>query len=105
MAKSIAPRAARAAAQPKAPKVKTAVCLSDDAMRRLGLACVDLKMDQSEIVEWLINANLSGYVLSVRGPKPAIGKSDGQPNLSASVLPDESASEAGHVSEAAMQRL
>jgi hypothetical protein len=97
VAKSIAPRGARPAAQPKAPKIKTAVCLSDEAMRRLGLACVDLRMDQSEIVEWLIHQALSGYVLSVRGDRPRIGKSDGQPNLPASVMADESANGASHV--------
>jgi hypothetical protein len=51
----------------KAPRIKTAVMLSPEAFKRLGAACLAEGHGQSEIVEALINRNLSGYVVSVRG--------------------------------------
>jgi hypothetical protein len=49
-------------------RVKTAVCLSPEAFKRLGAACISEDMTQSELVELMINRLLSGYVISVRGP-------------------------------------
>ncbi len=86
-------------------KTKTAVSLTDDAIKRLGAACTVHQLDQSDIVEWLINQNLSGYVIQVRGPKIGIGPSDDQPNLSASVIADESADAEGQVHSPAHLRL
>lgn len=90
MAKSNSLKVARAPEKPKAERKKTAVVLSAGAIKRLGAACVEHDMDQSEIVEWLINENLSGYVLQVRGPRIAIGmQSEGQVDLAASVMADD----------------
>ncbi len=90
MAKSSPLRAAKAPEKPKVQKTKTAVCLSDEAMKRLGAACVLHGLDQSDIVEWLIQENLSGYVIQVRGPRIPIGKSEGQPNLSVPAMTEGS---------------
>jgi hypothetical protein len=49
-------------------RVKTAVCLSPEAFKRLGAACISEGMTQSELVELMISRMLSGYVISVRGP-------------------------------------
>jgi len=62
MAKSTSRRAVQSAV-----KVKTAVCLSPEAFRRLGACCLSENMTQSEVVELLISRALSGYVVSVRG--------------------------------------
>jgi hypothetical protein len=53
---------------PAPGRIKTAVCLSPEAFRRLGAACVSEHMSQSQLVELMINRLLSGYVISVRGP-------------------------------------
>jgi hypothetical protein len=50
-------------------RVKTAVCLSPEAFKRLGAACISEDMTQSELVELMINRLLSGYVISVRGER------------------------------------
>jgi hypothetical protein len=90
VAKSNSLKVAKATEKPKAKKTKTAVSLTDDAIKRLGAACVVHQLDQSDIVEWLINQNLSGYVLQVRGPKLGIdGQSDGPATLPASVMADD----------------
>jgi hypothetical protein len=52
----------------KPSRVKTAVVISPEAFQRLGAACLKENLTQSELVELLINRNLSGYVVSVRGP-------------------------------------
>jgi hypothetical protein len=91
VAKSSPLRAARGPEKPKIQKTKTAVSLSDEAIKRLGAACVLHGVDQSDIVEWLIQENLSGYVIQVRGPRIPIGKSEGQPNLSVPAMADGSA--------------
>lgn len=62
MAKSIS----RAVAQ-KPARVKTAVCLTPEAFKKLGAACIQEGMTQSELVELMITRLLSGYVISVRG--------------------------------------
>jgi len=105
VAKPTSIRAPRAAEKPKVPKTKTAVSLTDEAIKRLGAACVAHGLDQSDIVEWLIQENLSGYVIQVRGPGIPIGKRAGQPILPASVIAEESASEAGHVNPSVMRNL
>jgi hypothetical protein len=102
VAKSITPKAAKSAEKTKAKKTKTAVSLTDEAIRRLGAACTAHGLDQSELVEWLIQENLSGYVIQVRGQPIPIGKSYGQTNPSASVMLDESATQAVHVSAPSM---
>jgi hypothetical protein len=51
----------------KPSRVKTAVCLSPEAFKRLGAACIQEGMTQSELVELMISRMLSGYVISVRG--------------------------------------
>jgi hypothetical protein len=63
MAKSISRKVVSAPA-----RVKTAVCLSPEAFKRLGAACISEGMTQSELVELMISRLLSGYVISVRGP-------------------------------------
>jgi hypothetical protein len=62
MAKSIGRKVSSAPA-----RVKTAVCLSPEAFKRLGAACIQEGMTQSELVELMISRMLSGYVISVRG--------------------------------------
>jgi hypothetical protein len=64
MAKSLSRKAVSAPA-----RVKTAVCISPEAFRRLGAACLAESMTQSELVELMINRMLSGYVVSVRGER------------------------------------
>lgn len=100
MAKSSSVKVARATEKTKPKKTKTAVSLTDDAIKRLGAACTVHQLDQSDIVEWLINQNLSGYVIQVRGPKIGIGPPDDHGNLSASVIADESADLGDHVNPA-----
>jgi hypothetical protein len=51
----------------KPSRVKTAVCLSPESFKRLGAACIQEGMTQSELVELMISRMLSGYVISVRG--------------------------------------
>jgi hypothetical protein len=89
VAKSSNPQVAKSPEKPKAKKTKTAVSLTDVAIRRLDAACADHRLDQSDIIEWLINANLSGYIIQVRGPRLAIGQSEVQVNRSAPVTPDD----------------
>jgi hypothetical protein len=96
---------AKSIEKPKPKKTKTAVSLTDDAIKRLGAACTVHQLDQSDIVEWLINQNLSGYVIQVRGPKIGIGPSDDQLNLAASVIADESADLGDHISSPAHLRV
>src|SRR5262249_23665772 len=50
-------------------RVKPAVCLSPEAFKRLGAACISEGMTQSDLVELMINRLLSGYVISVRGER------------------------------------
>lgn len=98
MAKSNSLRAARTPEKPKAKKTKTAVSLTDAAIKRLGAACVVHGLDQSDIVEFLINENLSGYVLQVRGPTIGIdGQSDGPATLAASVIADDRLGADAHI--------
>lgn len=61
----------RPVARPAAPpsKIKTAVHLSPEAFRRLGIAAVMEGRSQSDIVEQLIAAGLRHYVVSVRGDR------------------------------------
>src|SRR5215469_1121462 len=80
VAKSSPLKVIKAPERPKVRKTRTAVCLSDEAIKRLGAACVLHGLDQSDIVEWLIQENLSGYVIQVRGPRIPIGKTEDQPN-------------------------
>lgn len=91
--------------KPKPKKTKTAVSLTDDAIKRLGAACTVHQLDQSDIVEWLINQNLSGYVIQVRGPKIGIGPSDDQLNLSASVMTDDRLDADDHINPPAHLRV
>jgi hypothetical protein len=61
-----------AEANPPVRRRKTVV-LTAKAIQRLGAAAVAEGLDESEIVEMLINAHLSGYVVQVRGarlPRP-----------------------------------
>ena len=64
MAKSISRKVVSAPA-----RVKTAVCLSPEAFKKLGAACISEGMTQSDLVELMINRLLSGYVISVRGER------------------------------------
>jgi hypothetical protein len=48
-------------------RVKTAICISPEAAKRLGAACIQEGMTQSELVEFMIGRLLSGYVISLRG--------------------------------------
>ncbi len=59
--------ARQVAAAAKPPRVKTAVCISPEAYSRIGACCIKEGMTQSEVVEYLVNESLSGYVVSVRG--------------------------------------
>lgn len=52
----------------KDKKVKTAVNLSPENIKRLGLACAVENMTQSEVVEMLCSRHLKDYVISMRGP-------------------------------------
>lgn len=56
---------ARPAPSPR--RVKTAVMLSPEAFRRLGIACVMEAKSQSELVEEALGRHLARYVVSVRG--------------------------------------
>jgi hypothetical protein len=49
--------------------VRKTVILSAEAVKRLGVASVTEGLDESEIVESLINERLSGYVVQVRGTR------------------------------------
>jgi hypothetical protein len=79
-----APAAARSTRRqvkkPTTPKVetktKTAVHLSSEAFRRLGIACVMEGKTQSDLVESLIMTGTRHYVVSVRGQQ-----SEDRPNL------------------------
>jgi hypothetical protein len=62
-----AAKAAKAVARQAAPKVKTTVHLSAEASERLGIHAVKMRMDRSELVEWLIQQHLRRYVVSDRG--------------------------------------
>jgi hypothetical protein len=56
-----------ATASTKPARVKTAVCISPDAFRRIGACCIKENMTQSEVIEFLVDKHLSGYSVSVRG--------------------------------------
>ena len=105
MAKSNSRTITKSTEKPKVKKTKTAVSLTDDAIKRLGAACVVHQKDQSDIVEWLIEQNLSGYIISVRGPQLAIGRPDDQPNLSASVMADDRLDSAAGITSPAPLRV
>jgi hypothetical protein len=77
MAKSSSRRVASAPA-----RVKTAVSLTVESFKRLGAACIQENMTQSELVELMITRLLSGYVISVRGP--GIGGGPASPAVSIS---------------------
>jgi hypothetical protein len=64
MAKSISRKVVSAPA-----RVKTAVCLSPEAFKKLGAACISEGMTQSDLVELMITRLLSGYVIQVRGER------------------------------------
>jgi hypothetical protein len=66
VSKSPRRRTAKASPPRVEPKTKTAVHLSSEAFRRLGIACVMEGRTQSELVESLIMAGLKHYVVSVR---------------------------------------
>jgi hypothetical protein len=52
----------------KEKKIKTAVNLSPENIKRIGLACAVENMTQSEVIEMLCNRHLKDYVISMRGP-------------------------------------
>jgi hypothetical protein len=94
MAKSNTPKVAKSPEKPKVKKTKTAVSLTDEAIRRLGAACTHHRLDQSDIIEWLIKQSLSGYVIQVRGEELAIGPPAGP------VAPKDRQDSSGDVSQA-----
>ena len=67
MRKSTSRQVASAAVKPA--RVKTAVCISPEAFQRIGACCIKEGMTQSEVIEFLVNQSLSGYVVSVRGDR------------------------------------
>ena len=98
MARSSTLKVARTSVPARAKKTKTAVCLSDAAIKRLGAACVYHDADQSALVEWMINEYLSGYVLQVRGQPIRInGQSEDQASLGAPVMADDRLGADAHV--------
>jgi hypothetical protein len=66
-------------------RVRKTVVLSKDAIRRLGAASVAESLDESEIVEMLINERLSGYVVQVRGSR--LARPDDRQTAAAEVNP------------------
>jgi hypothetical protein len=70
-------------------RIKTAVRISPEAFRRLGAACIAENMTHSEVVEFLINRDLSGYVVSVRGER--IRHSEDRHDLSGEINSDGAA--------------
>jgi len=106
MAKKTSPKVAESSEKPKAKKTKTAVSLTDEAIKRLSAACTIHQLDQSEIVEWLIQERLSGYVISVRGEGIPIGRpkgqSEGQASPSASVDASDRPDPGAHVNSPAL---
>lgn len=66
--------ARRAASATRPERRRKTLVLSAEAIQRLEHAAVKEECDESRIVESLINAHLSGYVLQVRGPRLVIPK-------------------------------
>jgi hypothetical protein len=64
-------------------KIKTAVHVSAEAFRRLGIACVMEGRTQSDLVEALILTGLRHYVVSVRGQSTESANPDGSVNAAA----------------------
>jgi hypothetical protein len=63
-------RSPKLAAKPPAPaRVRTSVVISAEALQRLRAAAVREGVDQSQIVEALVNRYLAGYVIQVRGDR------------------------------------
>ena len=82
-AKSLRRPAKRSTAPKVESKIKTAVHLSTEAFRRLGIACVMEGRTQSDLVEALILAGLRHYVVSVRGQSEDRQSSEGLVNSAA----------------------
>jgi hypothetical protein len=84
---AVAKSARRQVKKSLAPKVesksKTAVHLSAEAFRRLGIACVMEGRTQSDLVEALILTGLRHYVVSVRGQSTESANLDGSVNAAA----------------------
>jgi hypothetical protein len=56
--------------KPPAPaRSRTSVVISAEALQRLRAAAVREGVDQSQIVEALVNRYLAGYVIQVRGDR------------------------------------
>ncbi len=63
-------RSSKLAAKSPAPsRVRTSVVLGAEALLRLRAAAVREGVDQSQIVEALVNRYLAGYVIQVRGDR------------------------------------
>jgi hypothetical protein len=82
-----------------AAKVKTSVTLSVEAFGRLGACCLKEGMSQGEVMEWLIDRHLSGYVVQVRGRR--LRDAAGPPDGAAPGNTDDRRDAAGDVSPAA----
>ena len=80
-------------------KTKTAVVLSPLAIKRLGAACVAESLNQSQVIEWLINDRLKDYSVTQPPEANRIPKVNGgkRRRVSASAMVDESASGADHM--------
>lgn len=59
-------QAAKSTARPVEPKVKTAIVISADSMKRLGIQAVMTGKTQSELIEELIQANMRRFVVQDR---------------------------------------
>lgn len=57
---------AKSTARPAEPKVKTAIVISADSMKRLGIQAVMTGKTQSELIEELIQANMRRFVVQDR---------------------------------------
>jgi hypothetical protein len=57
------------AKSPAPARSRTSVVLGAEALQRLRAAAVKEDVDQSQIVEALINRYLAGYVIQVRGDR------------------------------------
>lgn len=70
----------RPVAKPSAApqKVKTAVHLSPESFRRLGIAAVMEGRTQSDIIDKLISDALRRYVVSDRGDRPSLSLDTGE---------------------------
>lgn len=58
---------AKSTARPVEPKVKTAVLLSPEAMRRLGVTALMTGKTHSDLIEELIQTNMRRFVIQDRG--------------------------------------